>query len=45
MKDYTEKGSGEEYDKYVIARPLDLFIMKNNIGRIFTCVDRFGTSI
>lgn len=45
LKDYQGKEGVEEYDTYVIARPLKLFTMKNNVGRSFECVNQHGEII
>ena len=45
LKDYQGKEGVEEFDTYVIARPLKLFTMKNNVGRSFECVNQHGEII
>ncbi len=45
MKDYEGKDNVEEFDTFVVARPLKLFVMKNSMGRTYESVNRFGEII
>lgn len=42
MRNYKGKESVEEFDLFVIARPLKVFYMKNDQGRNFECVNKYG---